>query len=81
MTKPEHAYAAPSGLATTDDSNPVLGFPLLVYSARVIRPGQKSGSSRLEYLNCSLQQAAASWTRMFAQSEIERLTNVVLATN
>lgn len=31
MTKPEDAYAAPSGLATTDDSNPVLGFPLFVY--------------------------------------------------
>ena len=81
MTKPEHAYAAPSGLATTDDSNPVLGFPLLVYSARVIRPGQKPGSSHSECLNCSLHQAAASWTRMFAQSEIERLMNVVLATN
>ena len=43
MTKPEDAYAAPSGLATTDDSNPVFGFPLLVYSARVIRPGQTPG--------------------------------------
>ena len=43
MTKSEDAYAAPSGLATTDDSNPVLGFPLLVYSARVIRPGQTPG--------------------------------------
>ena len=43
MTKPEDAYAAPSGLATTDDSNPAFGFPLLVYSARVIRPGQTPG--------------------------------------